>query len=68
MDECLGDLALQMQRRYNVKISFLNEKTSHYKFTGKPENENLDGVLKELQTITFFTYSKSKMVSTLNNE
>lgn len=60
MDECFGDLALQMQRRYNVKISFVNEKTRHYKFTGRFEDENIDEALKELQAIAPFTYIKSK--------
>lgn len=60
MDECFGDLALQMQRRYNIRISFVNEKTRYYKFTGRFEDENIDEALKELQAIAPFTYTKSK--------
>lgn len=59
-DEYFDDLALQMQRRYNTRISFANEKTRHYKFTGRFEDENIDQALKELQAIAPFTYTKSK--------
>ncbi|MBN9385264.1 MAG: FecR family protein [Chitinophagaceae bacterium] len=58
-DESFFDLALQMQRRYNVTISFGNEKAKSYKFTGRFEEENIDDALRELQAIAPFTYKRS---------
>jgi len=58
-DESFYDLALQMQRRYNVTISFGNEKAKSYKFTGRFEEENLDDALRELQAIAPFSYKRS---------
>jgi ferric-dicitrate binding protein FerR (iron transport regulator) len=58
-DESFYDLALQMQRRYNVTISFGNEKAKSYKFTGRFEEENIDDALRELQAIAPFTYKRS---------
>jgi len=58
-DESFYDLALQMQRRYNVVIHFRNEKAKSYKFAGRFEDENIDDALKELQAIAPFTYKRS---------
>ncbi|HTI10572.1 MAG TPA: FecR domain-containing protein [Puia sp.] len=58
-DESFYDLALQMQRRYNVFITFRNEKAQSYKFTGRFEDEDIDDALKELQAIAPFSYKKS---------
>lgn len=58
-DESFYDLALQMQRRYNVAISFRNERARNYKFTGRFEEETIDDALKELQAIAPFTYKRS---------
>jgi transmembrane sensor len=59
MDESFYDLALQMQRRYNVVIYFRNEKAKSYKFAGRFEDEDIDDALKELQAIAPFSYKKS---------
>jgi transmembrane sensor len=58
-DEFFYDLALQMQRRYNVTISFRRENARNYKFTGRFEEENIEDALKELQAIAPFTYKRS---------
>lgn len=58
-DRSFYDLALQMQRRYNVTVSFKNEKAKNYKFTGRFEEETIDDALKELQAIAPFTYKRS---------
>jgi transmembrane sensor len=58
-DESFYDLALQMQRRYNVVIYFRNEKAKSYKFAGRFEDEDLDDALKELQAIAPFSYTRS---------
>jgi len=59
MDESFYDLAVQMQRRYDITISFRNEKAKNYKFTGRFEEETIDDALKELQAIAPFTYKRS---------
>ncbi len=58
-DESFYDLALQMQRRYNVVIHFRNEKAKFYKFAGRFEEEDIDDALKELQVIAPFSYKRS---------
>jgi len=59
MDESFYDLALQMQRRYNVVIYFRNEKARSYKFAGRFEDEDIEDALKELQAIAPFSYKRS---------
>ena len=58
-DESFYDLALQMQRRYNVVIYFRNERAKSYKFAGRFEDEDIDDALKELQAIAPFSYRRS---------
>ena len=58
-DEYFFELALQMQRRYSVEISFRNEKARYYRFTGRFEEEDLEDALKELQAIAPFSFSRS---------
>lgn len=57
-DENFYDLALQMQRRYNVEIVFESEKARTYKFTGRFEEEDVEDALKELQVIAPFSYRR----------
>lgn len=59
-EEAFSDLAMKMQRRYNVTIIFDNEKLSQYKFTGRFEEETVDEALQELQLIAPFTYKKEQ--------
>lgn len=58
-DESFYDLALQMQRRYQVEIIFRNEKARSYQFTGRFEDEDIEDALKELQAIAPFSYKRS---------
>ncbi|HEY4289631.1 MAG TPA: FecR family protein [Puia sp.] len=58
-DESFYDLALQMQRRYQVEIIFKNEKARNYQFTGRFEDEDIEDALKELQAIAPFSYTRS---------
>lgn len=44
-DESLQDIAKSIQRKYNVKIVFADEKTKNYHFTGTVPNDSLEGVL-----------------------
>lgn len=58
-DEVFKELALQMERRYNVTISFENQQAGAYRFTGRFEDESVDEALEELQAIASFKYHKN---------
>lgn len=47
--EELGVLAVKLERRYNVKISFDNESLKSYKFNGTLTDETFEQVLKVIQ-------------------
>jgi ferric-dicitrate binding protein FerR (iron transport regulator) len=49
-------LAEKMERWFNVKIVFNNEKVAGYRFTGVFRNENIDEALQALQLIAPFDY------------
>ncbi|WP_460687572.1 FecR family protein [Niabella aquatica] len=54
------DLALQMQRRYSVKITFNKAEIEEYRFTGRFEDETLEEALQVLQAIAPFHYNRHK--------
>ena len=56
-DERFADLALKMERWYNVKISIENEKLKNYKISGSFVNETAEEALKALQLLVPFSYS-----------
>jgi len=47
--ESLDNLAVKLERRYNVKIIFLDESLKKYKFSGILKDETFEQVLKILQ-------------------
>jgi ferric-dicitrate binding protein FerR (iron transport regulator) len=51
------DLALKMERWFNVKITFRNNKVAGYRFGGVFENENIEEALHYLQMVHAFNYS-----------
>ncbi|MEN0052547.1 MAG: FecR domain-containing protein [Mucilaginibacter sp.] len=55
-NEAFEDLAKQMERRYNVEITFVDEKIKKAYLTGTFKNESIDQVLKVLQLLTPFKY------------
>lgn len=55
-DEKFDNIALKMERWFNVKITINNEKIKSYKLTGSFENETIDEALKELQYLISFSY------------
>jgi transmembrane sensor len=55
-NETFGDLAKKMGRKYNVDISFGDEKIKTSNVTGIFKNETVDQALKTLQMITPFKY------------
>lgn len=55
--ESFRDLAPKMERWFNIKIGFLNDKVAGYRFTGVFENENIGEALHALQLTASFKYS-----------
>ena len=58
-EEAFENLALKMERWFNVKIIIKSEKIKSYKLTGSFENETIDEALRELQYLVSFTYKKN---------
>ena len=56
-DERFADLALKMERWYNVKISIEYEKLKNYRISGSFVNETAEEALKALQLLLPFSYS-----------
>lgn len=50
------ELAVKMERWFNVRISFKNEKVANYRLRGAFENESIEEALQALQFIASFTY------------
>ena len=57
------DLALRMERWFNVKINFASEKVANYRLRGSFEDESITQALQALQFIARFNYKISN-----NNE
>jgi hypothetical protein len=55
--EELGQLAIQFERRYNVKITFKDESLKKYKFSGTLADETFEQVLKIVQLSAPIKYS-----------
>jgi ferric-dicitrate binding protein FerR (iron transport regulator) len=53
----LGELAVLLERRYNVKINFDNEELKKYRFSGTLADETFEQVLKVVQISAPITYS-----------
>lgn len=51
------DLAKKMERWFNVKITFRNDKVANYRFGGVFENENIKEALQALQLTASFKYN-----------
>jgi hypothetical protein len=49
MGEQLDNLAILLERRFNVKISFEDESLKKYKFSGTLKEETLEQMLKIIQ-------------------
>lgn len=65
--ESFPQLAIQMERWYNIKISFANNKVKQYHFTGIFVDETLDQALKALQITAPFHYTIEKNEVTISN-
>jgi ferric-dicitrate binding protein FerR (iron transport regulator) len=56
-DERLEDLALKMEKWYNLKINIENEKLKNYKVSGSFVNETAEEAFRELQFLVPINYS-----------
>lgn len=50
------ELALKMERWFNIKIEFKSERVANYRLRGVFENEDVDEAFKALQLISTFKY------------
>lgn len=57
-DETLEEIAVELERRYDVKIHFQNPAVGKQRYSASFENEELDNLLKALQLVTPFKYRK----------
>lgn len=55
--DTFGELARKMERWFNIRIVFENDKVMNYRFRGVFENENIDEALHALQLTASFKYS-----------
>lgn len=67
-DEKFDNIALKMERWFNVKITINNDKIKSYKLTGSFENETIDEALKELQYLISFSYKITGREIEINKE
>ncbi|OQP58874.1 FecR family protein [Niastella populi] len=56
-DKPFAEIALDLERKFDVKIGFKNEAVSGYKFTGVYDEGNAEDILKILQMIKGFQYT-----------
>ncbi len=67
--EKLADLAVKLERRYNIHIVFDDEELKNYVFSGKFENETLDEVLEVMKLSAPILYkTKQNMVYMSRNK
>jgi ferric-dicitrate binding protein FerR (iron transport regulator) len=59
-DEPLEELAVKLERKFDVRIEFKNDKIRDYKFTGILENETLEQVLYAMQLSSHIKYRIDK--------
>jgi ferric-dicitrate binding protein FerR (iron transport regulator) len=55
-DEKFEDLAIKMERWFNVKIVIATDRIKSYTISGSFENETIEEALKELQYLVPFSY------------
>ncbi len=55
-EEKLEDLAVKMERWFNVNITLNNESIKTYRLTGSFQDETIEEALKELQYLVSFSY------------
>lgn len=58
-DETLADIVIKLERMYGVEIQILSSKIANQRFSATFENEDLDNILKALQTVNYFQIKKT---------
>ncbi|NJI72211.1 DUF4974 domain-containing protein [Sphingobacterium kitahiroshimense] len=58
-DERLADIVIKLERMYGVEIQILSSKIATKRFSATFENEDLDNILKALQTVNYFQIKKT---------
>ncbi|WP_186755120.1 FecR family protein [Echinicola salinicaeni] len=53
----LGDIAKQLERQFNVQVSFQSEELKELRFTGKISNESLEYLMRAIKLSTNVQYS-----------
>ncbi len=65
-NEDFGDLAIQLERRYNVEIRFESEKLKEYRFTGTIERETLEQMFDAFRYSIPLKYTIDKGIVTIS--
>lgn len=66
-DESLKEVALKMQRWYNVSIEIKEESLAQKRFTGNFEKETINQALSALKMITYFEFKQTGEKITIYN-
>ncbi|MDP4274838.1 MAG: DUF4974 domain-containing protein, partial [Bacteroidota bacterium] len=67
--ESLGDLSIQLERRYDVEINFKNESLKNYKISGKLNDETLQQVLDAIKLTVPIDYNiNHKQITIVENK
>jgi ferric-dicitrate binding protein FerR (iron transport regulator) len=57
VDKPFSEIALDLERQFDVNIEFKNKAVSGYKYTGVYDEDNVADILKILQMIKPFQYT-----------
>ena len=58
--ESIENLAIMLERRYNIKINVVSEELNQFKFSGTIENETVEQVLNYLRYTIPMKYALNK--------
>ncbi|GAA0885073.1 MULTISPECIES: FecR family protein [Sphingobacterium] len=58
-DDRLLDIALKLERMYGVEIKITNKAVANQRYSATFENEQLENILKALQTVNYFQIKKT---------
>ena len=67
-DETIEEFAKKLERRYNIKILFGNERVKNYHYTGSINDEDLTTVLDALKFASSLNYIREGSVVTLSSK
>lgn len=67
-DEKLSDVAIKLERWYDVKISILDDKIKNYKISGSFVDEPIDEAMRDLQLLIPFKYQIKNNMITINKK